>query len=720
MENDESMSRRIAVATIVLCLAVAPLTSLAEDEKQGQDPEEEVTEKTDIDGQLPVIRADIDVYGGLPKTPAVTSLGKDALHGGQARDAGDLLRAAPAVSSGRMGGHGLDPRIRGLGESSIRVLIDGAEIHGGCPNRMDPPSSFAAIEGFDEVLVVRGVQTLRYGTAPGTVLFERQPTRFFDDSWWRISANAVTGTNNDGPALGFRAAVGTSKLSLEGAADRLKMDNYTDGNGEEIASAFDSRNGSIALGWTPDDLTSLRLSYELNRTRNALYSGAGMDSPYSDNDAVRLRFRRGTGSGAVGEIRADIYWSEVSHLMDNYSLRELTAPMAMSAPSTSNSSGGRFWVDLNPTENVELSVGIDLARNDREAQRFAGPNPDNVSMLQSVLWPEVDLQQNGVFVEGFSRFGNAGGLRFGLRGDHHSASAGAADVKPVGMNPTPRQLWESYYGQVEDSWEKNIIGGFVRYEHRLAGPGIGFFAGLSRTARAADTTQRYMASNNMMSPMRWVGNPNIDVEVHNQIDVGVDWSGPNSNLEVTVFFDNVEDAILRDRAHGQQGILKEDNATIYRSIQARRTGAEVVGQWRIGSAFNVGGDAAYVYAQNTTDDRPIAQTPPFEGSLFTTWIGGRWGASGVIRWAAAQTRVDDDPMTGSGLDVGETPGWAIFNLSGEVDLGAGFQILAGVDNALDRAYAYHLNRDNFFDPGPVQINEPGRVFWLRLRWSGSG
>jgi iron complex outermembrane receptor protein len=720
MDNDESLSRTIAVATMVLCLAVTPLTGFAEDEQQAQEEKNTVGESSLNAAPLPVVRADIEVFGKFTKTPAVTNLGDAVLHGGQAKDAGDVLRSAPAVSSGRMGGHGLDPRIRGLGESSIRILIDGAEIHGGCPNRMDPPSSFAAVEHFDEVVVVRGVQTLRYGTAPGTVLFERLPIRFFDESWWQISANAVAGTNNDGPAVGFSAAVGTSKLSFEAAADRLKMSNYTDGNGEEIASAFDSRNGSIALGWTPDDLTSVRLSYELNRTKDALYAGAGMDSPESDTDAVRLRFRRNAGSGVVGEIRGDLYWSDVSHLMDNYSLRDWTAPMAMKAPSTSRSTGGRLWIDLNPMESFELSAGIDLAHNDREAHRFAGPNPDNVSMLQSLLWPEVDLEQNGLFVEGDFGIGLAGALRFGIRGDSFSASAGAADVKPAGMNPTPRQLWESYYGAVDDNWERTIVGGFVRYQHRLPRPKVGFFAGFSRTARAADTTQRFMAGNSSMAPKRWVGDPALDVEVHNQIDLGFEFFSSISEFEVTMFFDNVDDAILRDRAHGQPGILKEDNATIYRNISARRAGLEIVGQWRIGSALNVGGDAAYVYAQNTTDDRPIAQTPPFEGRVFAFWTGGRFGVSSVVRWSATQARVDDDPVTGSGLDVGQTPGWAILNLSGQADLGLGFQVLTGVDNALDRAYAYHLNRDNFFDPGPVQINEPGRVFWLRLRWSGGG
>jgi iron complex outermembrane receptor protein len=711
---------KFLLVAMILCLAIAPTVAPAEEPEKPKNSNDSSTEETDDTGQVPVIRADFDVFGALPHTPAVTVLDKASLHTGQAKDAGDLLRVAPGVSSGRMGGHGLDPRIRGLGESSIRVLVDGAEIHGGCPNRMDPPSSFAAIESLDEVSVVRGVQTFRYGTAPGTVLFERRMPRFLDDSWWRVALNAVAGTNNDGPAAGINAAVGTTALALEVAADRLTMNNYTDGDGEEVESAFDSRNAIIALGWTPDDLTSLSISYEVNRTSDALYAGAGMDSPYSDDDAVRLRFRRDAGPAVLGEIRADIYWSDVSHLMDNYSLRDWSAPMAMRAPSASNSTGGRFWFDLRPMEDVELSLGVDIARNDREALRFAGPNPNNVSNLQSVLWPEVALEQGGVFVEGRLRIWDHGELRFGLREDRHSASAGAADVKPVGTNPTPRQLWETYYGPVTDSWEKNILGGFARYQHRWPGPGVGLFAGISRSARAADATQRYMAGNNMMAPKRWVGNPMIGVEIHNQIDFGVDVTGSNSSFEMTAFFDEVEDAVLRDRAHGQPGILRSDNATIYRNIEARRSGVEILGRWRVGSGFSVGGDASYVYAQNTADDRPIAQTPPFDGSLFATWIGGRWGASGVVRWAAAQTRVDDDPMTGSGLDVGETPGWAIFNLSGEADLGAGFKILASVDNALDRAYAYHLNRDNFFDPEPVQINEPGRVVWLRVRWSGSG
>jgi len=532
------------------------------------------------------------------------------------------------------------------------------------------------------------------------------------------AVSAAGGSNNDGPALGFNAAVGSPTLSLRASADRVTMNSYSDGDGNEVASAYDSRNGSLALGWTPDTLTSLSLSWEANRTRDALFAGAGMDSPFSNNDAVRLKLRRAAGSGVLGEVSADLYWSDVDHLMDNYSLRAWTAAMAMRAPSTSESSGVRFWSELRATGKLELTVGLDVARNDRTAQRFAGPNPDNVAMLQSVLWPDVELDTSGLFIEGEYLMGHAQRIRFGLRGDRHTATAGAADFKPGGPNPTPRGLWESYYETVDDTWETTNLGGFFRYERQLEKPGVGVFLGVSRTARAADTTQRYMAANSGIPMMRWVGNPNLDVATHLVLDAGLSVSRPGFQVDATVFYDDVDNEILRDRAHGQPGILKSDGATIYRNIEAYRTGLEISGRARLGAEFTVGGDAAYVYAQNTTDGLPIAQTPPIEGRLYAGWTAGRWSASGAVRWAATQTRVDDDPKTGSGLDAAATPGWAVLDLSGEWEVGAGFRIVVGIDNALDDTYAYHLNRDNAFDPVRIQINEPGRVFWLRLRWNG--
>ena len=52
------------------------------------------------------------------------------------RETADLLRDIPGVSGSRMGGHGTDPSIRGLSQTRLNILLDGAYVHGGCPNRI--------------------------------------------------------------------------------------------------------------------------------------------------------------------------------------------------------------------------------------------------------------------------------------------------------------------------------------------------------------------------------------------------------------------------------------------------------------------------------------------------------------------------------------------------------------------------------------------------------
>ena len=90
-------------------------------------------------------------------------------------DGADLLRQINGVSISRFGGRGLEPVIRGQSQTRLNVLLDGAYIHGGCPNRMDPPTSWAALETYENVTVLKGVQSLAYGGggSGGTVLFER-------------------------------------------------------------------------------------------------------------------------------------------------------------------------------------------------------------------------------------------------------------------------------------------------------------------------------------------------------------------------------------------------------------------------------------------------------------------------------------------------------------------------------------------------------------------
>ncbi|MGB6001592.1 MAG: TonB-dependent copper receptor [Thermoanaerobaculia bacterium] len=706
-------ARILCSAALLLALVFNPLV-FAQEESVSP-----VSESQDEEKDVPVVSEEIQVFGEWSVVPAVRILGRDELPEVPIGDGADLLRGVAGVTVGRMGGHGLEPRIRGLGGGNLNVLVDGAYVHGGCPNRMDPPSSFAAPNSFDEVTVIKGVQSMRFGPggSAGTVVFERNVPIYADPPGWEAEIASSYGSWHKRPELGIDASLVSGGFFLRAQGGVRSFDSYDDGNGETVRSGFESEHANLMLGFGKTEKGRVELGLEAIRTDDALFAGAGMDSPEDAADTYRLELRRGDQLLGLVDLRADLYYTAVEHLMDNYSLRPLTAPMAMRVPSTSDTYGGRVSGDREISQSLTLTIGFDYQENRRDALRYASLNPEQVDMLQSVMWPDATLGQGGLMMEGTQLLGNRSRLLLGGRIDRFTAKAEKADVKPAGVNRSPNELYDYYYGARATDWSDSELSGLLRFERFLT-PRLTFFSGLSRSARAADTTERYLGSNNPEGAKRWVGNPQLDVAKHTQLDLGFSAPGTSSNWSVTGFVDQVDDFILRDRAHGQQGILQEDNATIYRNVEARLIGLELEGSYRPGKKLQLDGVVSWVRGQNRTDDRPLAQIPPLQGRVQLDYGLERWQAAGIFHWAASQTRVDDDPMTGSGQDYGETPGYGLVDLSGGYEIITSLSISAGVDNLFDRAYANHLNRGNLFDPDPVRINEPGRTFWVRLSWRG--
>ncbi|MFZ5472976.1 MAG: TonB-dependent receptor plug domain-containing protein, partial [Pseudomonadota bacterium] len=90
-----------------------------------------------------------------------------------ANDGASFLKNVPGFSMIRKAGTDGDPVLRGLAGSRLNVLLDGADFHGGCGMRMDPPTAYVFPEAFDQVTVIKGPQTVLYGNgnSAGVVLF---------------------------------------------------------------------------------------------------------------------------------------------------------------------------------------------------------------------------------------------------------------------------------------------------------------------------------------------------------------------------------------------------------------------------------------------------------------------------------------------------------------------------------------------------------------------
>lgn len=672
-----------AVAAGILCaLAYNPMAAQAADELA---PLQVTTDP------MPVTATPVDPHVGAP-----------------ARESAEILRDIVGVSGSRLGGHGTDLSIRGQNQTRLNVLLDGAYVHGGCPNRMDPPTAYAAAGTYEDITVIKGLQTLEYGGggAGGTVLFERRTPRFAEDEPMRGRLDAGYRGNGDSWEVTGDVAAGNPDGYVRLLASRADAGNYKDGDGNTVRSSYEELSGTLIAGYTPDVDTRLEVSLERQRTDDLLYAGAGMDSPQSDNDGVRLKFEKTHMEGVLSGLKAEVYRNEVAHVMDNYSLRPLTAPMQMRAPSTSDTTGGRVVAELDSSYGT-WKVGVDMQNNDRVANRYIDSLPG--SPLQSLLWPDVSIEQKGIFAELTHPLSERDRITGGLRFDRVDASAGSASTAAMG-GVSPNTLYTMYYGATAQDHQEDNLGGLLRYEHDLQGRRGTVYLGLSRALRTADATERYMASNGMPN-MRWVGNPNLDPERHHQAELGILWNGNGWQADASVFYNDVTDYILRDRSHG---IIPGDNSTIYRNIDATLFGGEISLSRRIDANWRTQAGMAYVQAHNDTEDRAIAQTPPLEGVFTLDYSNTDWSAGGRVRAAARQSRVDMDPTVGSGLDAQKTPAWAVLDLYGSYQVSDGISIDFGVDNVFDRDYAQHLNRANSFDPTQVQVDEPGRSAWLKF------
>lgn len=650
--------------------------------------------------------------------PTASSSQLKDLDSGARADGGDLLRRLPGVSGSRMGGHGIDPIVRGQSQNQINVLIDGAHAYGGCPNRMDPPTTLLDLDAYDSLTLIKSAQTVRYGGggSGGTILLERNTPRFTAGESPRLRFSGGLTDNSDTQSASADIAIGSPLGFARATGSYRSADDYEDGNGNLVNSAYHSEAAGLTLGVTPSDGTRAELSYDATHDWDVRFAGAGMDSPYSNSNQWRLKLSQEVAAGPLRSVSGELYSVRVDHLMDNYSLRPLTSPFRMRAPTESNTTGGRVIAEAvsGPTD---WALGLDYLAVARDATRYWNYKSSSVNVPQSYLWPDVEQDDLGLFAELEHSLGAAGRIDAGLRFDRIDASLSEARANASPTGPawvlSPNRLYQTYYGRAADDASENNLGGYLRYGRAL-GEGLQVSAGLSRSLRTADATERYLAANGNPASSRWVGNPGLDPEQHHQIDLALTRTAAAWRSGVEVFYDRASDYILRDRAHGQSGILQNDNATIYRNIEAELTGGEWTGEIRLGQGWNAGASLAYVHAQNRTDGRAIAQIPPLNGVVTLDYRAARWSAGARVNWSDTQNRVDEDPLTGSGLDVGETAGWWVLDLYGRVELGAGASLRMGIDNLFNRAYAYHVNRASLdpFNPEAVQVLEPGRMVWI--------
>ena len=331
-----------------------------------------------------------------------------------AHDGADYLRNIPGFSAVRKGGTDGDPVLRGLAGSRLNVLMDGQYILGGCGMRMDPPTAYVFPESYDRITVLKGPQTVLYGggNLAGTALFERD-ARAFEESGMRGFGGVLVGSFDrhdeildvtGGAPAGFARVIGT----------RTSANDYEDGAGNEVHSAYTRWSTSFIGGWTPDPDTRVELSVDRS-DGEARYADRGMDGTLFDRTGYGMKLEKSNISPLLGKLEAQVYHNYVDHVMDNFSLRPKTAAMYMISNPDRTTQGARVAGELSLATHTSLTVGLDYQQNEHTlrtaSSMMAAPDINTVART-----PDMTFASTGIFAEaGYAlddRQRLVGGLRF--------------------------------------------------------------------------------------------------------------------------------------------------------------------------------------------------------------------------------------------------------------------------------------------------------------------
>jgi iron complex outermembrane receptor protein len=623
-----------------------------------------------------------------------------------AHDGADYLKTIPGFSVIRKGGTDGDPVFRGMAASRINVLVDGEQLLGGCGMRMDPPTAYVFPEAYDRIVVIKGPQTVLRGpgNSAATVSFERDVQRFERNGYVaHASALAASFDRSDlvgDLRLGSPAAYG----QLTGT--RAESDDYEDGNGNRVHSAYERWSANAALGWTPDDVTRVELT-GIRSDGEAAYADRAMDGVAFDRDNLGLDFEREDISQHVRRIEARAYYNYVDHVMDNFSLRSFTPTATMPNRAVSNpdrrTTGGRLALELAWGAATTATVGADLQENEHSLRSTM--NQDLRPYESLARAEDAWFRSLGVFGEVNHPFGERNRAIAGARADAWRARD-ERTVLQLGMASVPNP-------SAGAERETTLPSGFARLERDLVGPPATAYVGLGHVQRFPDYWELVSAGKESVDSLSAF---DTRPEKTTQFDTGLVYDGQRLSASVSAFYSWVDDYILIQTRY-PKGMR---TATVTRNVDARTWGGEADATYALAARWQLLGTLAYTRGENRSDGLPLAQMPPLELRTGLNYANPSWSAGLLWRVVLEQDRYAVNQGNIVGQDLGRTGGFGVLSLNAGWRPAQDVLVSAGIDNLFDKNYAEHLSRGGAMVAGfeqTTRVNEPGRTLWLKLAGS---
>ena len=670
----------------------------------------------------PALQDVIIVTGSRYDTATQTGIAPDA----SPLDGADITRLAARTPGGaRLSNGELSGQMayRGLSGERLNLRVDGQRFASGGPNLMDPVFHYAPAPLVSAVIIDRGVSPVSEG--PGLAggadaVFKRQDFTDGPGADFGYDLTASARSVNDGLSVGGMAGASTDRwrFNLLGAYEDASDTDYGDGTigGSSFQRSVYGLSAGAKLGIGEVGLDLRR--HEADPSGNPPFP---MDIQYVDTDFAKLSYKADLDGVTVN---ASVNYTDVDHLMDNFSLRPSPAPMQTRATFTEATTRGAELSASFDWQGGELEIGTDTARAEHDA---IITNP-NMAAFFVTPFPDVTIDRTGAFAQWTGTIGPVES-ELGVRADWHDHDAGDASLAT--MLPPPAQMLAAVFNASDRSTQDTTVDAVARIWTPERN-GLSWRATLARKQAMPGYIQRFgwlpiSASGGLADGNIYVGDLGVDPETALIAEAGFDYAAPALYARPTVYVRQIDDyiqGVLYDSSPGIADTPVEMIASMngdptplrWANVDARLYGFDLDAGYDFDGPLRLDGVLSYVRGERRDIDDNLYRIAPASLTLDLTWEADSWSATFETRAAAEQDKVS------ATNEEAATPGYVVLNLYGDWQVKDGVTVSAGIENLLDHVYRDHLagyNRNGFGDVAiGTRVPGAGRGAFIRLSLKG--
>ncbi len=602
-------------------------------------------------------------------------------------DTGELLKKLPGANINRNGPLTSVAQYRGLFGDRVNVLIDGIKINSAGPNSMDTPLSYIPAARLDSISLYRGIAPVSSGieTLGGTVLAHSKTITFSSGEEFKSQGNVNAGyaENGNGKYASILAGIANNQHSLHITGSLERGDDLEFDGGDILPT--EHKRGTIGGGYAfQNDAQTFTINAQHHDTGKTGTPALPMDIIYAKGNHYNGSFSNTFANGGV--LSTKLSYQDSEHLMSNYELRSRPTPKRRFALTDVKSKG--FGLAYNISG---WTVGVDADRAKHNADIF---NPGNAMFFVN--------NYNNIERDRYSIFGekelsvDQWKFEAGLRYSRVEMDAGKVNTS---MGMAPVIALKNAFNNADRKQDESLVDLVLNTTYTVSSE-FDLTAGIARKERAPSYQERYLwlpleSTAGLADGNNYIGNIELDTEVAYQVELGFDWHTPRATFSPHIFYHHINDyiqgtpntnpaaAMVSAMMAGPGKLVLE-----YNNVDAKLYGLDANWSFTITPTWQLDGVVSYVRGERRDTSDDLYRIAPLTARTMLSYVQTDWSIGFEAETVASQNRVSDENREK------KTSGYAVFNLSANLQPTENILLTAGINNLFDRGYENHLGGYN--------------------------